>query len=161
MDTSKVKKSKTKDVYSLEIKLPKTVLGRLITAAYSVQQNAYAPYSHYLIGSAIIDSKGTIFSGCNIENSSYGGTVCAERVAIWKGISENMKLPIKAIVVVSSEKDKWPPCGLCRQVLSEFCSPDTEVFFGNNKHQFKKLTFQELMPEAFSADYIMGTKKRV
>lgn len=131
-------------------------LKSMIEQAYAVQKNAYAPYSHFLIGSSILDSKGKIFSGCNVENSSYGGTVCAERVAIWKGVSESMKLPIKSVVVVSSEKDQWPPCGMCRQVLAEFCTADTVVFFGNNKKEFRKMTFGELLPEAFSNKFILG-----
>ena len=116
-----------------------TALKSMIENAYMVQKKAYAPYSGFLIGSTIIDSAGQIFTGCNVENSSYGGTVCAERVAIWKGVSENMKLPIKAVVVVSSEKEKWPPCGLCRQVLAEFCSPTTAVYFGNNRKEFRTI----------------------
>lgn len=131
------------------------LLRSLIVSAYKVQEKAYAPYSGFLIGSAILDSKDQIFTGCNVENSSYGGTVCAERVAIWKGISEKMKLPIKEIVVVSSEKDKWPPCGLCRQVMAEFCSPKTLVHFGNNKKEFLTMTFGDLLPEAFSNKFIL------
>ena len=130
-------------------------LKSMIDQAYHVQKQAYSPYSGFSIGSSILDSDGHIFTGCNIENSSYGGTVCAERVAIWKGISEKMKLPIQAIVVVSSEKEKWPPCGLCRQVMAEFCKPTTPVFFGNNKKEFKKMSFKELLPEAFSNSFIL------
>ncbi len=140
--------------------IPK-VLKKVILAAYSAQPNAYAPYSHFMIGAAVLDAKGQIFTGCNIENSSYGGTVCAERVAIWKGISENMKLPLKAVVIVSSEKDKWPPCGLCRQVMAEFCVPDTEVYFGNNRNEFRMLSFKDLLPEAFTTQFLNGTKKKI
>lgn len=129
-------------------------LSELKNAAYQAQQKAYAPYSGYFIGSAIEDANGKIFSGCNIENSSYGGTVCAERVAIWKGLSEGMKLPIKRVVVVSSAKDKWPPCGMCRQVMAEFCSDKTEIHYGNNKMEFKKSTFKKLLPEAFTKSFI-------
>lgn len=130
-------------------------LKSMIEKAYEVQKTAYAPYSGFFIGSTILDSAGQVYSGCNIENSSYGGTVCAERVAIWKGISEKMKLPIKAVVVVSSESEKWPPCGLCRQVMAEFSSPNTVVYFGNNRKEFKTLTFKELLPEAFSNKFIL------
>jgi cytidine deaminase len=130
-------------------------LKSMIEDAYKVQKNAYAPYSKFLIGSSILDSNETIYTGCNVENSSYGGTVCAERVAIWKGISDNMKLPLKAVVVVSSEKEQWPPCGMCRQVMAEFCAPETVVFFGNNKKEFRKITFKELLPEAFSNKFIL------
>ncbi|MBL7543402.1 MAG: cytidine deaminase [Bdellovibrionaceae bacterium] len=130
-------------------------LKSMIQNAYTVQKNAYAPYSKFSIGASILDSKGAIFTGCNVENSSYGGTVCAERVAIWKGVSEKMKLPLKAVVVVSSEKDQWPPCGLCRQVMAEFCTPQTVVFFGNNKKEFRQMTFAELLPEAFSNKFVL------
>jgi cytidine deaminase len=132
-----------------------TALKSMIENAYAVQKKAYAPYSGFLIGSTIIDSAGMMFTGCNVENSSYGGTVCAERVAVWKGVSENMKLPIKAVVVVSSEKEKWPPCGLCRQVLAEFCAPSTSVYFGNSRKEFKTMSFKELLPEAFSTKFIL------
>ncbi len=130
-------------------------LKAMIESAYHVQKNAYAPYSKFHIGASILDANETIYNGCNVENSSYGGTVCAERVAIWKGVSDNMKLPLQAVVVVSSEKDKWPPCGLCRQVMAEFCAPNTVVFFGNNRKEFKKMLFKELLPEAFSNSFIL------
>lgn len=132
-----------------------TQLKSMIEQAYASQKKAYAPYSEYLVGASIIDSAGQIYGGCNIENCSYGGTVCAERVAIWKGISDGMQLPIKAVVVVSSEKNKWPPCGLCRQVMAEFCIPTTNVFLGNNRKEFRKMTFKELLPEAFSSKFIL------
>ncbi len=144
---------KNKDFKYSQVK--HATLKSMIDGAFAVQKKAYAPYSKFLIGSTIIDAKGKVFSGCNIENSSYGGTVCAERVAIWKGVSENMSLPIKAIVVVSSETDKWPPCGLCRQIMAEFCAPTTTVFFGNNRKEFRKMTFKELLPEAFSNKLIL------
>lgn len=131
------------------------ILKSMIESAYAVQKNAYAPYSGFSIGATVLDANGKDFSGCNVENSSYGGTVCAERVAIWKGVSENMKLPLQAVVVVSSEKDKWPPCGLCRQVMAEFCAPNTVVFFGNNRKEFKKILFKDLLPEAFSNKFIL------
>lgn len=129
-------------------------LTELKNAAYKAQKKAYSPYSEYSIGSAIEDADGNIFSGCNIENSSYGGTVCAERVAIWKGISEGMKLPIKTVVVVSSSKDKWPPCGMCRQVMAEFCDAKTIVYYGNKNKEFKKSTFTKLLPEAFGKSFL-------
>ena len=144
----KQKKFKFSDVKNQFLKF-------MISSAYEVQKKAYSPYSMFSIGASIMDGDGSIFTGCNVENSSYGGTVCAERVAIWKGVSEGMKLPIQAVVVVSSEKEKWPPCGLCRQVMSEFCSPSTIVFFGNNKKEFTKMTFKELLPEAFSNKFIL------
>lgn len=131
------------------------VLKSMIKSAYAVQKNAYAPYSGFRIGATVIDAQGKQYSGCNVENSSYGGTVCAERVAIWNGVSDNMKLPLQAVVVVSSEKDKWPPCGLCRQVMAEFCAPNTVVFFGNNRQEFRKILFKALLPEAFSDKFIL------
>ncbi|MBL7556965.1 MAG: cytidine deaminase [Bdellovibrionaceae bacterium] len=130
-------------------------LKSMIENAYAVQKNAYAPYSGFHIGSSIIDANGKQYTGCNVENSSYGGTVCAERVAIFKGIADNMKLPLQAVVVVSSEKDQWPPCGLCRQVMAEFCVPNTIVFFGNNRKEFRKILFKDLLPEAFSNKFIL------
>jgi cytidine deaminase len=103
------------------------------------------------VGSAVLTSENKIYSGCNIENSSYGGTVCAERVAIFKAISEK-KVSLSKVYVYS--KDGWPPCGLCRQVISEFAANDLEVIIGNEKGEEKSIKFTDLMPLSFTPDYL-------
>jgi len=121
--------------------------------AKAQSQHAYSPYSKAKIGSALETSDGKIFAGCNIENSSYGGTVCAERVAIWKAMSENGATKIKRIYVYS--KDGWPPCGLCRQVMSEFADENMEVIIGDEKGTEKIFKFKELLPLSFTPDYLL------
>ena len=112
---------------------------------------AYSPYSKACVGSAILMSDGSIYSGCNIENASYGGTVCAERVAIFKAVSENKK-EIKKIYVFT--KEGWPPCGLCRQVMSEFACADLEVIIGKTSGEETKINFRDLMPLSFTPDHL-------
>lgn len=91
---------------------------------------SYSPYSHKKIGASILLSNGQLYSGCNIENASYGGTVCAERVAIWKAFSENSSdVKITEVCVASDEQTPWPPCGFCLQVLSEFAAPGYKNHF--------------------------------
>ena len=92
--------------------------------AIEASKNAYSPYSKAMVGSALITSDGSIYSGCNVENASYGGTICAERVAILKAVSDK-KMKLKKIYVYT--KEGWPPCGMCRQVMSEFADKDLEI----------------------------------
>jgi cytidine deaminase len=92
---------------------------------------------------------GKIFYGCNVENSSFGGTVCAERVAIWKAISEGEKL-LKTVYVYT--KDGWPPCGMCLQVMAEFAAPDLKIIIGNANGEEKVFSFKELLPQAFTPE---------
>jgi cytidine deaminase len=119
--------------------------------AVKVRDKAYAPYSKYQVGSAIVLKSGEVFTGCNVENASYGGTNCAERTAIFKAVSEKGKIQITDVVVVVDEKEAWPPCGFCRQVISEFAIPGkTKVHLANLKGIQKTLEFSELMPFTFS-----------
>ena len=117
---------------------------------------SYSPYSHKKIGASILLSNGQLYSGCNIENASYGGTVCAERVAIWKAFSENSAdVKITEVCVASDELTPWPPCGFCLQVLSEFANPDTKITLINLGEIQKVYRFKDLFPEAFKADYLL------
>ncbi|MBY0516883.1 MAG: cytidine deaminase [Bacteriovoracaceae bacterium] len=120
--------------------------------AFEAAQNSHSPYSMAKVGSALITEDGTLYSGCNIENSSFGGTVCAERVAMWKAVSEGHR-SIKKIYVYTDAG--WPPCGLCRQVMAEFASPDLEVVIGdkNGKEQIWK--FKDLLPLAFTPEHLI------
>ncbi|MFZ3231580.1 MAG: cytidine deaminase [Pseudobdellovibrio sp.] len=116
---------------------------------------SHSPYSHKKIGASVLLSNGQSYSGCNIENASYGGTVCAERVAIWKAFSENSStLKIVEVVVASNETDPWPPCGFCRQVMSEFCQPDTKIKAINLDGKTISYVFSELFPSAFTPDHL-------
>ncbi|MGZ3744578.1 MAG: cytidine deaminase [Pseudobdellovibrionaceae bacterium] len=120
----------------------------LLKRALEGQKNSYAPYSGKHIGAAVLMDNGKIYSGCNVENASYGGTVCAERTAIFKAISEGAK-KIKEVLVVSSEENPWPPCGLCRQVIAEFANPETKIHLANPQGSSRTLKFIDLFPEAF------------
>lgn len=125
----------------------KTLRQRAIDAA----QKSHSPYSMAKVGSALMTSDGTLFGGCNIENSSFGGTVCAERVAIWKAVSEG-KTKLKKIYVYTEAG--WPPCGLCRQVMSEFAAPDLEVIIGDGKGKEQVWKFTDLLPLAFTPEHL-------
>lgn len=123
--------------------------------AIAAMHFSHSPYSHKKIGAAIHLSNGKSYSGCNIENASYGGTVCAERVAIWKAFSENdSKLKITEVVVASNEENPWPPCGFCRQVIAEFGSPDTKIVAVNLDQKEVLYTFSDLFPQAFTPDHL-------
>jgi len=124
---------------------------KLRLTAINAAAHAYSPYSKVHVGSAILMSDGHIYSGCNVENASYGGTVCAERVAIFKAVSEN-KRSIKKVYVYT--KEGWPPCGLCRQVISEFASADTEIIMGNEAGGETIMKFSDLMPLSFTPDHL-------
>lgn len=124
--------------------------------ALNALKNAYSPYSQKKIGASVLFSNGKIYSGCNIENASYGGTVCAERVAIWKGISEcTHPEKITEVVVASLEDSPWPPCGFCRQVMAEFCTEDTVVRLINAKGNEVTYKFKDLFPEAFKPSHLI------
>ncbi len=128
----------------------------LLTMAIEARHFSHSPYSTKKIGAAIKLSNGKIYSGCNIENASYGGTVCAERVAIWKAYSENLKpVTITEVVVASAESNPWPPCGFCRQVLAEFCTADTVVTLVNTEQKKTTLKFSELFPFAFEPGHLL------
>jgi len=115
-------------------------------------KKAYSPYSKYKVGASILFENGSFTFGCNVENASYGATVCAERVAIWSGVKDRISA-IKAICVVTDEKKPWPPCGLCRQVISEFQSrKGTLVLLANFKEIQEEIFFHELMPLSFGPD---------
>lgn len=120
--------------------------------AKEISAAAYSPYSKACVGSAIEMSDGSIYVGCNIENASYGGTVCAERVAIFKAVSDQKK-SIKHVYVYT--KEGWPPCGLCRQVISEFAHPDLIVTIGKEDGSETSMTFKELMPLSFTPEHLI------
>lgn len=122
----------------------------LIDLALESREKAYVPYSNFKVGSAILTEDGSIYSGCNIENASYTPTVCAERVAIFKAIFDGHR-NIKKIAVVGKIGDFTFPCGVCRQVIREFCSDDCEIIIIKNKDEHKVLKFSDILPYSFGA----------
>lgn len=121
----------------------------LVSLAVEARANAHVPYSSFRVGAAVCDENGTIYTGCNIENSSLGATLCAERVAAVKAVSEGAKR-ITAVAVCAGEKPVTP-CGICRQFLSEFAEPKTPVLCANHDGtQVREYTLEELLPHAFT-----------
>ncbi|MEO8648423.1 MAG: cytidine deaminase [Acidobacteriota bacterium] len=124
----------------------------LIAAAVDVRERAYAPYSNFKVGAAVETDDGNIYTGCNVESASYGLTVCAERVAIWKGISRGEKKFGRIAVVVDTE-ELTPPCGVCRQIIWEFCE-DVPVILSNLHGKTEVIQMSELLPRAFDSKFL-------
>ncbi len=122
----------------------------LLTAALEARKHAHAKFSGFLVGAALEHASGRVFTGCNVENASYGLTVCAERVAVFKAISEGFSSDFRRIAVAADGPKLTPPCGACRQILWEFCH-DFEVILVNPKGESKSWRMSELLPEAFDA----------
>lgn len=120
---------------------------KLIARAVEARENACADYSHYKVGAALVAASGKIYSGCNIENSTYGLTVCAERVALWKALSEGER-KFTQIAVVTSSESPASPCGACRQLLWEYCG-DIEIILANLQGRRKTLRLAEIFPRPF------------
>ncbi|MGA2196543.1 MAG: cytidine deaminase [Bryobacteraceae bacterium] len=124
----------------------------LIEAALAARANAFAPYSKFKVGAAIEDSDGRIHTGCNVENATYGLTVCAERVAIFKAISEGVR-KFRRVAVAADTDALTPPCGACRQILWEFCG-DVDIILVNPRGQTETYRLKELFPKPFDASYL-------
>ncbi len=126
----------------------------LCTAAKAARTAAYAPYSHCRVGAALLGASGTVYSGCNVENASYGATICAERVAFTKAVSLGER-SFEAIAIAGGTEDTvdggFPPCGMCRQVMAEFCSADFTVLVVTSEDMFVAYRLDELLPHAFDA----------
>jgi cytidine deaminase len=121
----------------------------LISAARRARENAHAPYSNFRVGAALRATSGRIFGGCNVENATYGLTVCAERIAIFKAISEGER-GFAAIAVVADTDTLTPPCGACRQLIWEFCG-DVPVILANLKGKTEIFQMRELFPKPFDS----------
>ena len=130
----------------------------LIKSAVEMTKLSYAPYSHFHVGAALLDKSGKIWTGCNIENAAYGPSNCAERTAVFKAVSEGVR-DFEAIAIVGGPEDQagqvqiqdfCPPCGVCRQVLSEFCDRNFKIVLANGKGEQKVFTLGQLLPESFS-----------
>lgn len=121
---------------------------RLIREAKIARERAYAPYSNFKVGAALYTKSEKIYDGCNVENASYSLTCCAERVAIFKAISEGEK-EFLALAVIANTDQPVSPCGACRQVMSEFFTDDVEIYLANLSGKVKKTTINDLMPNEF------------
>ncbi len=124
----------------------------LAEAALEARLHAHAPYSHFLVGAAIEDAQGHIHTGCNVENATYGLTVCAERVAVWKAMSEGMR-QFRRIAIAADTETLTPPCGACRQILWEFCG-DIEIVLVNPRGARETFQLKDLFPRAFDATFL-------
>lgn len=120
----------------------------LLEAAKIARDGAYAPYSRFHVGAAVEDADGNIFTGCNIENASYGLTVCAERVAFLKAVSEGVRA-FKRVVIITQTDPPAAPCGLCRQTMIEFAGPGLEVILFNPQGERRDFLLGDLFPEPF------------
>ena len=125
----------------------------LIQKAFEMLEFSYVPYLHFHVGAALLAKNGNIYGGCNIENAAYSPTNCAERTAFFKAVSEGVN-DFDAIAVVGGHdgivKDFCPPCGVCRQVMREFCSKDFKIILAKTTKEYKVYTLEELLPESFS-----------
>ncbi|HXM45169.1 MAG TPA: cytidine deaminase [Bryobacteraceae bacterium] len=124
----------------------------LIEAALRARENAHAPFSHFQVGAALEDSAGRIHTGCNVENASYGLTLCAERVAVFKAVSEGAR-QFRRVAVVANTDTLTPPCGACRQILWEFCG-DVELVLSNLHGKTESLRLKDLLPRPFDASFL-------
>jgi cytidine deaminase len=124
----------------------------LITAALSARENAHAPFSKFKVGAAVEDDAGRIHTGCNVENATYGLTCCAERVAVFKAISEGVRRFVRVAVVADTDT-LTPPCGACRQILWEFCG-DIELVLVNLHGKSETMRLGTLFPRAFDASFL-------
>jgi cytidine deaminase len=124
----------------------------LLEAALAAREHAHAPFSSFRVGAALEDASGRIHTGCNIENATYGLTLCAERVAVFKAISEGVR-EFRRIAVAADSDSLTPPCGACRQILWEFCG-DIEVILTNPRGASESLRLAELLPRPFDASFL-------
>ena len=127
---------------------------KLIELAKEAMEKAYAPYSGYKVGAALLCADGTVYQGCNIENAAYGPTNCAERTAVFKAVYDGHR--DFAAIAVCGGKDgvitgSFPPCGVCRQVLREFCADDFKIYMAD-RDSYKTVTLADLLPYSFQAD---------
>ena len=144
----------TEKMVALRAKLPAE---EMISQAFSAMAKAYAPYSGFKVGAALLTADGIIYQGCNIENAAFGPSCCAERTAFFKAVSEG-KREFSAIAIVGGPagkepEDFCPPCGVCRQVMMEFCDPERfRIGLGKGDLSFREYTLKELLPLGFAGD---------
>ena len=124
----------------------------LVDAALAVRENAHAPFSKFKVGAAVQDASGRIFTGCNVENATYGLTLCAERVAVFKAVSEGVR-KFRRVAVAADTDTLTPPCGACRQILWEFCG-DVELVLVNLHGKTETYQLKDLFPKPFDVSYL-------
>ena len=124
----------------------------LLAAALAARENAFAPFSKFKVGAAVEDESGHIHTGCNVENATYGLTVCAERVAVFKAISEGAR-QFRRVAVAADTDALTPPCGACRQILWEFCG-DVEIVLVNLRGKIETYRLKELFPKPFDVSFL-------
>ena len=127
-------------------------MNKLLEAAIAARANAHAPFSRFQVGAALEDEAGRIFTGCNVENASYGLTICAERVAVFKAISEGSR-KFRRVAVAADTEALTPPCGACRQILWEFCG-DVEVTLVNLSGKTETFRLKDLLPRPFDGSFL-------
>ena len=135
-------------------------LNELVKLSLSMRKMSYTPYSHFNVGAALLAENGTIYTGCNIENAAYTPSNCAERTAFFKAVSEGVK-EFKAIAIAGGPAgadpvDYCPPCGVCRQVMSEFCQDDFLILLVKSETEYKTYTLPEILPERFGPKDLLG-----
>jgi cytidine deaminase len=130
------------------MKTSKDTADQLVKKALEARNNAYAPYSGYRVGAALLAKSGKVYTGVNVENVAYGLTNCAERTAIFNAVTAGER-EFLAVAVANDGGEPGFPCGSCRQVLYEFCSPDIDIITSNQKGEFSVYTLEELLPHAF------------
>ena len=126
----------------------------LICLALDAREKSYSPYSGFAVGAALLCKNGKVYTGCNIENSAFSPTVCAERTAFFKALSEGEKEFVKIAVVGDKSENEFPenycpPCGVCRQVMKEFCTDDFEVIMAKSAEDYMVMTLNEILPAGF------------
>ena len=131
----------------------------LIIESKKARENAYVPYSKFPVGAALLGDNGTVYHGCNIENSAYSMTNCAERTAFFKAVSEGVQT-FKALAVTGDTNGPISPCGACRQVIAEFCEGSMPVYLTNSKGDVQETTVSELLPGAFSKEDLAYARKK-
>ncbi|MEO7145262.1 MAG: cytidine deaminase [Bryobacteraceae bacterium] len=127
-------------------------MDKLLQAALDARGNAHAPFSHFAVGAAVEDDAGRVFTGCNVENATYGLTICAERVAVFKAISEGARR-FRRVAVAADTETLTPPCGACRQILWEFLG-DVDVILVNTSGKTETLRLKDLFPRPFDARFL-------
>lgn len=126
---------------------------QLFESARKVRERAHAPYSRFPVGAAVLFEDGSVVTGCNVENSSYGLSVCAERSALAAAVAQGLGKPV-AVAIVVDTPSPCPPCGMCRQVMTEFAPPSLPVRSRNLKGDEARYTLGELLPHAFTSDFL-------
>ena len=130
---------------------------KLVIEAINAMKNSYSPYSDFKVGAALLTANGKVYTGCNIENVAFGPSICAERVAFFKAISEGEKNFSKIAVVGGKNgiiSSATPPCGVCRQVMREFCSDDFEILIVRENENYDKVLLKDLLPQSFKPEIL-------